>query len=438
MTAVSADPASLADPDLVRDVEGLLRNDPAWIADPFLLYERMRASAPVLKIGNQVLVSSYAQVREVLLLPSTLQGLARDGSRFRTAHAQLDGPGADRLSQIFEFYENRLGGANGDSHTRLRRLVQSAFAPRAITAMRPRVEAVIDDLLVPLVEQNDFELIARFAYQLPLILIMELLDIPSGDREMIRESVASLADFVGSDWNNAELVARTHADLYGLRRYLQGLVAARRQWPNDSLLSSLIETQTESGDRLSDEEMLAMVTQLIFAGHETTTNLLANSLALLLGRYRGQWDQLTADPALAPAAVEEVMRFGSSVQMIDKLVGEDGVLGGTAVRRHDTVTVVLGSANRDTVLAADGENFNIARPAVRHLGFGFGAHHCLGAGLARLEVASALSVFAARFPDMAITGPLTWRPNHRLRAPERLDLRLVPVAAGREPTLTTP
>jgi cytochrome P450 len=124
--------------------------------------------------------------------------------------------------------------------------------------------------------------------------------------------------------------------------------------------------------------------------------------------------------------------------MIDKLVVEDGVLGVTAVRRHDTVTVVLGSANRDTVLAADGENFNIARPAVRHLGFGFGAHHCLGAGLARLEVASALSVFAARFPDMAITGPLTWRPNHRLRAPERLDLRLVPVAAGREPTLTTP
>lgn len=413
---------------LAEEVDALFCHDPDLIADPYLLYGRLREEAPAFRHADRVLVSRYEDARRVLAMPAVLQGIAVKGSRYRAAASRLDEEHRRRLLEMFEFLEKRLGGANGGRHLRLRRLAQAAFTPRMVAAMEEEVQEVTDWLLDPLAGRDVIEVVGEFAYHLPLIVVSEMLDISREDREDLRRWASDLGDFVGADWSDPDTVDRSHASVFRLRRYLHALFAERRGGPTTNLLGALLAASggVEGGeDRFTDDELVAMVTQFVFAGHETTTNLIGNSLILLLGRERATWERMGGDPSIVPTVVEELLRFATPTQYVDKMAGEAMVVSGVPVQPWDTISVMLAAANRDASIFEEPELFLPERTGQPHLTFGFGAHHCIGAALARLEVCAALRTLSRRFPRAELVGdPVEWRRNHMLRGPERLSLLL--------------
>jgi cytochrome P450 len=414
---------------LAEEVDAFFRLDPRLIADPYPLYKRIRQEAPVFRHTDKVLVSTYKDAREVLTSPVVLQGLAVRGSRYRHAAGRVDEEQRVQLAEMFGFLEKRLGGTNGERHTRLRRLAQRAFTPKMVARMQERIEAIAEELVDRIADQDQVEIIEAYAYHLPLIVISEMLDISTDDREHLREWANDLGHFVGADWTNREIVERTHKSVFKLRSYLTAVFDSRRDGDTTDLLGALIAAEGDDGDHFTEDELVAMITQLIFAGHETSTMFLGNSLFRLLGEYRDQWNMLCDDPGLVPNAVEELLRFESPTHNIDKLAGEDMEIGGVAVSKWETINVMIASANHDEQLFSDGEHLDILRKDVSHLSFGFGAHHCLGAALARMEAQVSLRALTRRFPSMRLgTDDIRWRKTHMNRGPEFLEVHLGPEA----------
>jgi cytochrome P450 len=419
MSAVVAASTPLED-----EVRALFDHEPRLLADPFPLYRRLREERPVFRHGQQVLVTRHADVREVFTSPSTLQGLAAKGSRYRDAVAQLPAAQKRQMAEMFDFYEKRLAGVNGEHHTRLRKLANKAFTPRMISGMEGTIQAVLDTLLAEVAGRDTIELVDDVAYHLPLIVIAKMLDVPIEDRSRLRAWANDLGHFVGANWADAALVDRTHASVFALRDYLVRHFAAHRGRETGSLLGALLEAEAD-GDRFSEDELVAMVTQLIFAGHETSTNFIANSMVVLLGAERPQWEELCADPGLVPEAVEELLRHQGPTQYVDKLASEDFEIEGTVIHAWDTVSVVIAAANRDPDVYPDPDRLDIHRHPRNYLSFGFGAHFCLGAALARLEAAVALRTFARHFPEARLAGgPVEYQPNHMIRGPRHVPLVL--------------
>ena len=421
----------MASPALGDEVAKLFSHDRRVLADPFPLYRRLREEAPAFRHVDRVLITRYADARQVLTAPATLQGLAARGSRYRSAATQLDVERRLELAEMFGFLEKRLGGANGERHTRLRRLAQSAFTPRLVAAMELHIQEITDRLLEPLVGKDAVEVISEFAYHLPLIVVSEMLDIPPDDRDNVRLWANDLGQFVGANWADPAIVSRYHESVFKLRSLLTGVFARRRGGPTTTLLGALLAAVGDGGDRFTEDELVALCTQLVFAGHETTTNFIGNSLILLLGERHDAWEALREDAGRIPNAVEELLRFASPTQYIDKLAAEDCEIAGTEIRQWDTLSVVIGAANRDADVFEDAERLDIGRDNVSHLTFGFGAHHCLGAALARLEARTVLQTLTRRFPSMYLhTSPagVDWRANDMLRGPERLFVCLGPEA----------
>lgn len=408
------------------EVRALWAHEPRLLADPFDLYRRLREEAPAFRQGHQVLVSRHADVREVLTSPTTLQGLAARGSRYRDAVARLPATQQRQMAEMFEFYEKRLAGVNGEHHSRLRKLANKAFTPRMVAGMTDDIQNVLDMLLARVEGRDTVELVDDVLYHLPLIVIATMLDIPIDDREQLRAWANDLGHFVGSDWGDATLVESTHRSVFALRAYLVEHFAAHRGRPNATLLGALLDAEAD-GDRFTEDELVAMVTQLVFAGHETSTNFIGNSMVLLLGDERSQWDELCGDPGLVPDAVEELLRHQGPTQYVDKLASEEFEIAGTRIRRWDTVSVVIAAANRDPEAFDDPERFDIRRKPRNYLSFGFGAHFCLGAALARLEAAVAVGTLARRFPRMRLVGgPIEYQPNHMIRGPRHVRVDLGP------------
>lgn len=418
---VTATARSAATP-LEDEVRALFDHDPRLLADPFGLYRRLREEAPAFRHGQQVLVTRHADAREIFTSPSTLQGLAARGSRYRDAVARLPALQQRQMAEMFEFYEKRLAGVNGEHHTRLRKLANKAFTPRMVASMTDDIQDVVDMLLAEVAGREVVELVDDVAYHLPLIVIARMLDIPITDREQLRSWANDLGRFVGANWGDARLVEQTHASVFALRGYLVAHFAAHRGRKTGSLLGALLEAEAD-GDRFTEDELVAMVTQLVFAGHETSTNFIANSMALLLGPERPQWERLCEDPDLVPDAVEELLRHQGPTQYVDKLASEDVEIAGTTIHQWDTVSVFIAAANRDPEVFDDPDRFDIGRRPRNYLSFGFGAHFCLGAALARLEAAVALGTFARRYPEMRLTGePIEYHPNHMIRGPRHLHV----------------
>ena len=410
---------------LADEVDAFYRLDPALIADPYPLYKRIRAEAPVFRYTDKVLISTYRDAREILTSPIVLQGLAARGTRYRHAANRVDEEHRIQLAEMFGFLEKRLGGTNGDRHTRLRRLAQKAFTPKMIARMQERIEAIAADLIDRVDQHDVVELIDSYAYHLPLIVISEMLDISTEDREDLRDWANTLGLFVGAEWTDRSIIERTHDSVFKLRGYLTSVFDSRRGGDTTDLLSALIAAEGDDGDHFTEDELVAMITQFIFAGHETSTMLLGNSLVSLLGEYRDQWDMLCADPELIPNAVEELLRYDSPTHNIDKLAAEDFEIGGVHIRQWETINVMLASANHDEAVRPDAERLDILRSDTSHLTFGFGAHHCLGAALARMEAQVSLRMFTKRFPHMRLaTDRIRWRPTHMNRGPEVLPVVL--------------
>jgi cytochrome P450 len=384
---------------------------PEFRADPYPFYARLRAEDPVHKstLTGAWVLSRYADVATVL----------RD-SRFGRANAE-------------EFWRERFGpGPTHDTftkwmlfrdppdHTRLRTLVNKAFTPRMIEGLRPRVQQIVDELLDAVRGVGQTDVIAALAYPLPVLVICEMLGVPTEDRDIFTGWSGDLARTL-DPIVTPEVIERGNAVVASMRDYFRSLIADLRRHPQDNLLSAMIAAE-EQGDRLSEEELLANCILLFGAGHETTVNLIGNGMLALL-RHPEQLAALRAQPELIVGAVEECLRYDSPVQLTGRQVSEAVTIGDKTLQAGDMVFALIGAANRDPAQFADPDRFVITRNDSRHLAFGQGIHFCLGAALARLEGQIALGTLVRRLPGLALA----------TEAPERRDaftlrgLRTLPV-----------
>jgi cytochrome P450 len=306
-------------------------------------------------------------------------------------------------------------------HTRLRTLVNKAFTPAAIGRLRSRVEELTAQLLDRVADAGELDLVDDLAYPLPVTVICELLGVPAQDQTRFRAWSGALVHLldplVATDTLQRALAART-----ALRGYLGALVAQRRAYPAEDLLTALVAAE-DQGHRLSEPELVSMCLLLLIAGHETTVNLIANGTLALLTNP-AQRDRLAADPRLAASAVEELLRYDSPVQLTARHVLADLEVGGRRVGEGETVLAVLGAANRDPAQFPEPDRLDLARSLNRHLAFGGGIHFCLGAPLARMEAQIALTALLGRFPRLCLgDSPPTWRDTVTLRGLASLPLR---------------
>jgi cytochrome P450 PksS len=306
-------------------------------------------------------------------------------------------------------------------HTRLRTLVAKAFTPRVVEQLRDRVQQGCDELLDAATVSQRIDLVSAYALPLPITVIADLLGIPPQDR---KQFASWSKRFTASSSGTFLDVMLGWWGMWQFGSYFRKLVALRRATPQDDLVTALVQAE-EAGDRLSEDELIAMLGILLVAGYETTVNLIGSGALALIQNPR-QRDRLQAAPALAESAIEELLRFTSPLEFATPRTAlEDVTLGGTCIPRGELVLAALGSANRDETQFCDPETLDITREPNRHLAFGMGAHFCLGAPLARLEGQIALTTLFRRFPDLRLLGTtesLRWRRGMLFRGLEELPV----------------
>ena len=311
------------------------------------------------------------------------------------------------------------------THTRLRGLANRAFTPRVVADRREEIERIAATLVQSFAETGgEGDLIQALAYPLPVLVIASVLGVPTEDMHRFRDWAAVLGASIDLPMEGLEsFIARADESTRDMSDYLRGIVAKRRDTPAEDLISRLVIARDEEG-RLTDDELIATCILLMIAGHETTVNLIANG-TLALMRHRDQWERLVANPSLAGNATEELLRYDSPVQLTGRVACEDVEIDGRSVPRGSSVTVMLGSANRDGEVWEAPDAVRIDREVGRHLSFGMGIHFCLGAPLARLEGEIAFATLAREAPHLELTEPdPTWRPGAVLHGLQRLDVRL--------------
>jgi cytochrome P450 len=388
------------------------------LRDPYPMYRRFRERDPFHRsrlIGGFVLFR-YADVLEVLKDPR-FSADERNSPRFESQRKWLIAAGALDADDPLDVSMLRM---DPPDHTRLRGLVNRAFTPRSIEKLRPRIEAIVDELLGEVRGRSGMDLVDALAYPLPVIVISEMLGVPTRDRARFKHWSDEVVRTMGM--STLEDVRASRIAAKELRAYFEGIVVERRREPQDDLISALLAAE-ERGDKLSLPEVFSTLTLLLIAGNETTTNLIANGTLALL-RQREQWELLCDDPELVPGAVEELLRYDSPVQATSRICLEDVPMSGGTIRRGHEVILPLGSANRDPEVFEDPERLDVTRKDVRHLSFSQGIHYCLGAPLARLEAQIAFRALVERFPklELAVDEP-EWRRNFILRGPKALPVR---------------
>jgi len=387
--------------------------DPAVLSDPYPLFHRLRTEDPVHWEADLEFwaLTRYADALYALREDSLLSSAIHDSPR----------PGGVGLSSArwFVFLDP-------PRHTRLRALVHSAFTPQVVEGLRARIQAIVDELLDRAAEAGRLDLIADLGFPLPAIVIAELLGVPAEDRAQFRAWSADLAaagGLVRMAADGAERLSRARAGGAALNAYFRDIIRERRRAPRDDLVSRLTGVQSAEGT-LSEEELVDTCALLLFAGHETTTNLIGNGMLALL-RHPDELSRLRADPSLIGSAVEELLRYDSPVQMRVRVARETVEIGGRRIAKGQRVLILVGAANRDPARFPDPDRLDIARPDNRHLAFGHGIHFCTGAPLARLEGAIAIRRLLRRFPRLELTtDQLAWRETLTLRA-----LNALPVSA---------
>jgi cytochrome P450 len=387
-----------------------------YFQDPLGVFARMREASPVTPVitpeGQRAwLVTRYEDVRSALADPR----LAKDWRKLRAPGFQPD--------PEVGFLMAHMLNADPPDHTRLRRLVQKAFTPGRVAALRPWIEqitaALLDEMAAAADADGVVDLIPAFAFPLPMTVICELLGIPDGDRgkfktwsQVILSSTATFEEFRAAG-----------AAMYG---YFTALLVDKRAAPADDLLSALI-TARDSGDSLDEPELLAMIFLLLVAGHETTVNLIASGTLALLA-HPAEFERLRAEPALLPGAVEELLRFANPLNhATDRYAPESFELAGVRIPAGETVLVVTSSANHDPNRFPEPDRLDLGRDTSGHLAFGHGIHYCVGAPLARLEGEIAFGSLLARFPSLSLAADpasLRWRPSSLIHGLETLPVRL--------------
>jgi len=387
---------------------------PEFIRDPYPAYQRLRTTDPMhLNSFGAFVASRHADVSLVLRDK-------RFGKDFVERNKRRYGPSIME-EPIFRAMSHWMLQQDPPDHTRLRGLVVKAFTARRIEDMRPRIQEVVDQTIDAIFERGHMDLIEDFAFRLPVTIICDMLGIPKEHREMFYAGSRDGGRILEPVPMTPEDIAQANARNSMARMYFEQLFELRRKNPSEDLTTQLIHAE-EDGSKLTNEEMIANIILLFGAGHETTVNLIGNGL-LALHRNPDQLALLKIDPSLMPNAIEEFLRYDSSVQLTGRVALEDiEDLGGKKIPKGETVLCLLGSANRDPAVYSDPERLDIKRPNVRPLSFGGGIHHCLGAQLARIEAEIAISTLLRRIPDLRLDDADNpeWRPAFVLRGLKRL------------------
>jgi cytochrome P450 len=405
--------------DLVEEVGRYFDLVPEVVQDPYPLFHRMQREAPVLIFRSMATLTRYADIEAVIRDLDTYRSQPVGASRVETTAARLDEREAAMLRENVAFMGQWLSVTDPPVHTRIRGLAHRAFTPRQVAELMEQVRLVTDQLLDAAAEKETVELIDDFAYRLPIAVIGAMLGVPPEDARLIRNLSNTLGDFVGAEYRGIEAA---NVAIKEFRAYLHDLYEKRRRSPGSDLLTAFIQAE-EDGRRLTRDELDATMVQLLFAGHETTTNLIANGLWALL-KHPDQLAKLREQPELVGNAVEEFLRWNTSSQVLHRQASRDSEIAGRGVPKGMTLRLFLGAANRDPEQFDDPDRFDITRADLKHLGFGIGPHYCLGQALARLETAVAVGTIVRRFPVIELAGPARWRRNLQLRGLEQLPLRL--------------
>ena len=364
--------------------------------DPFPHYERMREAAPVFhdEQSGSWHVFRYSDVQRVL-------------SEHATFSSRM---GGDDPSETGQLFASSLITADPPRHRQLRSLVTQAFTPKAVDALAPRISVLTDELLQGIASRGTADLIQELAYPLPVIVISELMGVPSDDRDRFKH----WSDVIVSQTRTGATNEDHHTTNREMTEYFLNLIAQRRSRPGNDLISNLLSAEID-GQKLSVVELLGFCSLLLVAGNETTTNLIGNAV-LCFTEVPGTIARLLKEPSLLPQAIEEVLRFRSPVQSMYRVAVADTTLGDVQIPAGAPLVAWIGSANRDERQFQRPAQFDIDRGQNRHLAFGHGIHFCLGAPLARLEARIALEAILSRLPG------LTLAPGSRL---ERMDSTII-------------
>jgi pimeloyl-[acyl-carrier protein] synthase len=406
-------------PEAVLSLYHLL--DPEVLANPYPLYRRLRMEDPVHwdPFLHAWIVTRYDDVVRVLL----------DFSAHRTpTPEQLRTMGLSDLSPIAEVMVKQMLFMDPPAHTRLRGLCSQAFTPRRVEALREHIQDIANRLLDSVLARGEMDLVADFAAPLPAIVTAEMLGVPISDHPQLKRWSADFAEMLGNFQHNPNRASRVLNSLNEMTNYFRETIREQRVHPKDGLVGSLLAAEMD-GDRLSEEELVANLIVTMVGGQETTTNLIGNGVLTLL-RNPDVAEDLRSDLSLIPSAVEELLRYESPSQHTARLAPEDLQIGSRHIGKRQAVIAVMGAANRDPERFPDPDRLDIRRKDNRHVAFGFGAHFCFGAPLARIEGQIAFTTILQRLRDVQLKPtPIFWRENLGLRGLTALPVSFVPVTS---------
>jgi len=394
-------------------------DDPAFLADPFPMFRRLQDEdpchwSPRLKAW---VLTRYEDVRCVC------QDKAMSSDRLRPYFATLPPNEAQRIAELMRYLTLWMVFRDPPEHTRLRRLTSKVFHVKSMHAMRPRIEALMQWLCECIGGRTAFDFVGDFAGPLPALVIMDMLGVPRAELGKVKRLSDDMALFIGSSRMAQEKYDIAEAATREMAVFFRGMIAARRAAPQADLLSELVHLE-DAGDRLSDDELVATCMLLLFAGHETTTNHIANGLLGLL-RFPREMTKLREDPRLAAAAVEELLRYDGPNGAQVRIVQHEYQLHGKRLQPGERVFILLNAANRDPRAYQDPDRVDIARNGPPHLAFGFGLHICLGFPLARLEGQIALPAVLGRWPGIEVAGGrLEWLNSMVFRGMKAMPVRV--------------
>jgi len=392
--------------------------NPEVLAEPHALYRSLREHSPVHwdPYMHAWVVTSYAETVTVL----------KDFSADRTPPlAYLDQLGLSLMKPFAEVMLQQMMFMDGAAHARLRGICAAAFTPRRVEELRAEIESIADELIDNVIESGHMDMIADFANRLPAIVTARLLGVPVEDHEQLHAWVIDLAEVLGNFQHHPDRVAEIVRSLEELKSYVAARIEEQRRRPASGLIHSLMTTEVD-GHRLSDDEVIANTIITLIGGHETTTNLIASGFLTLLGDPEN-FEQLRNHPEIVGSAVEELLRFESPVQHTARIAPADMQLGGKTIRKDSRVVAVLAAANRDPNRFPGPDRLDLLRPDNRHLAFGWAAHFCFGAPLARMEGQIAFNKLLRRLSRPALLDKtLHWRENAGLRGLTELNISFDP------------
>jgi pimeloyl-[acyl-carrier protein] synthase len=389
--------------------------DPEVLANPYPLYRRLRIEDPVHwdPFLCAWVVTRYQDVVHVL----------HHYSADRTpTPEQLTAMGLAAMSPIAQVMVKQMLFMDPPAHTRLRTLAASAFTPARIEVVRSHIRSIVERLIDAVEPTGRMDVIADLGYPLPAIVIAEMLGVPAEDRDNLKHWSEDFAEMLGNLQHNPDRTPRMLQSIEALTGYFRSRMEEIRRNPRPGLIHSLMTAEV-NGERLTDEEVVANAILTMVGGQETTTNLIGNGTLALL-RNPAEMQRLIDNPALIPSAVEELLRYESPSQHTARLAPADLELGGRKIRKRQAVIAIMAAGNRDPEQFADPDRLDVGRNDRRHLAFGWAAHFCFGAALARMEGQIAFEIMLRRLPNLRLEpGPLVWRQNLGLRGLTALPVR---------------